>query len=345
MGRLIAERENMHIQHIKNNALPFPPNTVLQCSRLQISYRRCLHILLTFLLGCLLVGCNSNTDVEKIDLQKRLSPEELQGLKPTSNGDEIVFGFDLRRSVEEDTRQYIPFLKYLENATGYKFKLRFTPEDAKVADDLGNGRLQFAAIGADTYILARDKYAVIPVVRGLNTEDNAEYRSVLITAPGSSIHSIEDLRGKRFAFGSKTSTQGHLIPRIILAQNNITLTDLKSYTWTGSHRNCANEVVAGNFDVGGIQDTLGFELAKAGIVKILFTSQFYPSSGIAANKNVPSDMLSKVKQALLDFKPNGQHASGLHNWGQTEMPNGFVAAHDQDYAELREWSIKLSLLD
>lgn len=329
----------------KNNNVPFLVNLKSKINRLRPPLTGSAVILICFTVGCFLMACDQKPKHEKIDLRKRVSLKKLQKQPSEKPAGEFVFGFDLRRSLEEDTRQYVPFLKYLEEATNLKFKLRFTPEDARIVDDLGQGVLQFAAIGADTYITARAKYDVIPLVRGLNKKDKAEYQSVIITAPQSPIKTIEELRGKRFAFGSKTSTQGHLIPRIILAQHNITLKELAFFDWTGSHSNCANQVVAGNFDAGGIQDTLGFELAEAGIIKILFTSQYYPSSGIAANKDVPLDIIEKVKKALVDFAPLGRDADGLYDWDKTEMPNGFVEARDSDYEGLREWSKKLGLID
>lgn len=297
------------------------------------------------LAGCFIAGCDSKPEGKKIDLKEKVSQEELQQAQIMEEGKTLTFGFDLRRSVEEDIRQYVPFLKYLEEETGLKFKIRFTAKDAKIADDLGTDVLQFAAVGADTYIAANKKYGVIPIVRGLNTKNKAEYQSVLITAPDSPIKTIAELRDKRFAFGSKTSTQGHLIPRIILAQHGLMLDDLAAYDWTGSHRNCANAVSAGDFDAGGMQDTLGQELAGTGLIKILYISKYYPSSGIAANKNVPTDIVAKVKKALINFEPKGKHAQRLYNWDKTEMPNGFQEAQDADYDELREWSKKLGLLN
>ena len=38
------------------------------------------------------------------------------------------------------------------------------------------------------------------------------FHSVFITRSGSSIHSLHDLTGKRFAFGDINSTSAHLIP-------------------------------------------------------------------------------------------------------------------------------------
>ena len=285
------------------------------------------------------------SEYKEIDLEKTVSPEELRRIKEPEETEGIVFGFDLRRSVKEDIRQYIPFLKYLGEATGYKFKLRFTPKDASIVDDLGKGIIQIAAVGADTYITVHKKYGAVILVRGLNKQNEAEYQSVLITAPDSNIHKIEDIKGKKFAFGSLTSTQGHLIPRIVLAQHGITLDDLAKYEWTGSHRNCANAISAGRFDVGGMQDVLGRELADAGIIRIFHTSKYYPSSGIATNKDVPPEIIAKVKKALLGFDPTSKHAEGLYNWDKTEMPNGFKEAKDEDYDELRKWAMKLGLIE
>ena len=39
---------------------------------------------------------------------------------------------------------------------------------------------------------------------------------------------VEQLRGRRFAFGSVSSTQGHLIPRIVMLEHGIRLADLGS---------------------------------------------------------------------------------------------------------------------
>ncbi|MEA3225824.1 MAG: phosphate/phosphite/phosphonate ABC transporter substrate-binding protein [Planctomycetota bacterium] len=291
-----------------------------------------------------LTGCDSRK-VEEIDLSERIDDAELARMVSKRDGDVLCFGFDLRGSPDEDARQYLPFLKYMEEATGLRIELRFTPKDGGIVDYLGTGKVQFAAIGGGSYLAAHAKYGVIPLVRGLNAEGRAGYQSVIVVASDSPIRKIKELRGKRFAFGCFTSTQGHLIPRIILAEHGVLVDDLAGYKYTGSHQNCANAVAAGRFDAGGMQDLLGRRLAEEGFVRIIHTSEFYPSSGIAANRDLPPEVIKKVKQALLDFKPTGAHAEGLYHWDRTEMANGFCEAHDEDYAKLREWAIKFGLFD
>ena len=293
------------------------------------------------LAGVLFTGCLRGEERREIDLDDVVSEAELRKWTARPDADVLRFGFALRSSAVQDAKQYLPLLQYLEEATGYSFELYFTPKDGQVVDDLGTGVVQFAAIGADRYVQARARYGVVSLVRGLNAQGRAECRSVIAVAPDSPIQTIEDLRGKRFAFGSIVSTPGYLIPRITLLQHGLTLDDLAAYEYTGSHRDCAEAVVSGRFDACGMQDTMGEELAADGLVRIIHTSQWYPSSGIAANKDVPPEVLDRVRQALLDFDPLGRDAPGLYHWDKTEMPNGFTEAKDEGYAELGEWVVKL----
>ena len=161
---------------------------------------------------------------------------------------------------------------------------------------------------------------------------------------GNRIDSINDIKGHKLAFGGRDSTQGHLIPRIMLMENGISLDDLRAYGYTGSHQNCAEAVVSGKYDVCGMQDQLAIKLVTQGQVEIIHTSRYYPSSGIVVNKSVSADVITRVKQALLNFDPQGKHRQGLYHWNRTEMPRGFAAASEADYADLRQWSIQFDFL-
>jgi len=302
--------------------------------------------MLSLVCVALFIGCDVSQKPAQEKRDKRLSDSELlklPGVKPEGSSQQFLFGFDLRSSPQEDARQYLSFLNYLQQQTGYRFKLRFTPRDGEIVEDLGNGVVQFAAIGAVSYILAADKYNVKPLVRGLNTENKAEYRSMFIVRLNSRMRKLDDLIGKRLAFGNLSSTQGHLIPRIVLSKNNIKLSQLSEYDYMGSHQKCADAVISGRFDVCGLQDTMANELERQHKVRILHRSEYYPSSGVAVNKDVAEDVIVKVMQAMLDFQPKGKDASKLYNWNKTEMPNGFVVADNNDYASLRKWLLKISL--
>jgi len=303
------------------------------------------------LAGLTFTACDSDDELpiqtvsdESVIDDKQLQHVQQANNKAGSDKNTLYFGFDLRASPQEDAAQYLPFLKYLQKTTGLKYKLHFTSKNSSTVNDLGNNLTQLAAMGASSFLEAQSKFNAISLVRGLNHQNKAEYTSVFVVKPGSNIRHIEQIKGKRLAFGSMDSTQGHLIPRIMLIEKNIRLKDLDTFGYTGSHQNCAESVVSDKYDVCGMQDQLAKQLATQGLVEIMHTSEYYPSSGIVANPNLPTDILKKIQTALLNFKPQGKDQQGLYNWDSTEMPLGFTLANANDYDNLRKWSIKLGFL-
>jgi phosphonate transport system substrate-binding protein len=293
----------------------------------------------------LAAACDRGPERVVINLDEVAPESELDRPLASKTAEAYVFGFDLRSSPQEDARQYVPFLDYLARRTGYSFKLRFIPKYSDVVEELGSGKILFAAIGAGTYLEANRKYGVIPLARGLNSQGKAEYRAVIVVAPKSNIRDIHGLRGKHFAFGSRISTQGHLIPRIILAEHEVALKDLGSYKYTGSHLNCVNEVITGTAHACGMQDTMGMEYESRGLVRVIHYSGYYPSSGIVASRHVDKEVWLSVQKALLEFKPTGRDRAGLYHWDRTEMPNGFIEAEEEDYHGLIQWASKLGIIE
>lgn len=298
--------------------------------------RRCPRALFAYVF--LVAGCSD--ELATIDLTSRIdvssSPAEKQHV--------YRFGFDLRANEIEDARQYLPFLAYLESATGYHFSLHFTPANRRLSEEIAEDRIDFAAAGAMSFLEAEELGGAIPLARGRNQQGHDRYRSVFVALPESPIRSLEDLRGRRLAFGSPSSTQGHVIPRLALESRRIQLRDLDDYQYTGSHQACANAVIARRADACAMQDTMAFELERAGSARVIDVSPEYPSSGIIASKDVAADVLKRVRSALLRFEPEGRHGAALYNWDRTEMPKGFVAASASDYDELRDGASKLGLI-
>lgn len=290
-----------------------------------------------------LAACDLSEPLPRIDLTRAASANDLASLKPEGDGT-LYVGFDRRLEPKEDVKIYVPLLKYLERTTTYRFKLRPTAKDGNVVDDLGHGTIQFAIVGTLSYLQAHNRFGARPLVRGLNSEERGFYRAAIITRPTSSIKSLADLHGKTFAFGASNSTQGHLIPRILLEQSGIRLGDLATYEYTGSHAEAANAVISGRSDAGGLQDTLAQNLAQRGLVRILALSPDYPSSGIVVAPNVDPVIVDAVRRALLTFEPTAKDAEGLYHWDRTEMPRGFIGAQDSDYADLQTWAERFGLL-
>lgn len=255
------------------------------------------------------------------------------------------FGFDRRLEPKEDVRQIASLVNWLQQETGLQFGVRYSPSGSSVVDDLCAGRIDFAAVGTVSYLQAHNLCNAHILARGLNAQNEDVYRAAIIVPANSPLQTLADLRGHTFAFGAPNSTQGHLIPRLMLQQAGLTPADLLSYTFTNSHAATANAVTSGRYNAGALQDTLAEDLATRGLVRILAFSNPYPASGIVAGPDVPPKTSEMVQQALLALDPAGDDAEILYHWERTEMPRGFAPARDEDYEELRRIARDVGLLE
>lgn len=295
------------------------------------------------LISLLAAGCQRK-EVTRISLTATSNnTEKMVEQLVAQDPETIYFGFDRRLEIKEDVKMYVPFLRYLERKTGYKFKLHVTPKNKSIVEELGTGVVQIAAVGTVSYLQAHEKYGVELIVRGSCANDGL-YQSLIITRPSSDIYSLDDLPGHSFAFGARNSTQGNLIARIMLAEAGISPEQFSRYDYMASHAEVANAVMSGEFDAGAIQDTLGRFLAGRGLIRIVAQSKYYPSSGIAVNANIQPEIVKKIREALLAFDPQGKDRQELYNWDQSEMPNGFMPTRDEEYNELRRWAAQFGLL-
>lgn len=301
-------------------------------------------LLILSLFSLIFWGCTQGDTPKKVSLLKR-TPLVSAGAEDKREH-VLQFGFDLRLGPKEDVRIYTPFIRYLEDTTGKRFRIKFTEKYEDTIDNLGKGVTAFSAIGSLSYVMGRDRYGdtIAYLVSGVNTEGDARYRAVIFTTPDSTIETLGDIKNKSFAFGSKMSTLGHLVPRKMLEDAGITLEALSSVRYTGSHINTVRAVVNGEFEAGGIQEGLAARLVSEGKIKIIKRSVPYPSSIIAFNRDMESRIVEEVKSALLEFVPEGKHKHMLIDWEKTEMPLGFTRISESEFYKIAILARKYGLI-
>lgn len=255
-----------------------------------------------------------------------------------------TIGFDPRLEPKDDVRQVASLVRWLERQTGLRLSVYLPAQDGNVVDDICAGKVDFAIVGTVSYLQANSACGASILVRGRNAEGHDTYRAAIVVAAGSPLVDLRELRGRTFAFGAPNSTQGHLIPRLMLRQVGLDLEDFAAYTYTGSHAATANAVTSGRYDAGALQDTLALELSHRGLVRVLALSDPYPSSGVIVGPHVPAQTAEIVRRALLQLDPTGADAAALYQWSRTEMPLGFVPASDAEYEALRQIAQAIGLL-
>jgi phosphonate transport system substrate-binding protein len=312
------------------------------CKFIKDSNKSKLLVILFVITSILLSSCIDKQENIEIDLNK--TTQEIVRYSP-EDPNVVYFGFDFPEDPQKDARIYASFLQYLSKETGRTFKIYFTSKNETTQDNLGKGITQFAVLDALSHIKAHDENGVICITRSPNVDDNNNHIAVIVTQWNSNITELKDMRGKSFCFGSFDSAQGHLIPRKMLEDATIRLLNLKHYVYTDTHSRCAEAVIKNEYDAGVMDDTLAFSLAKEKKLRIIAVSDHYTNYGISANKDVDIELMGDVKQALLDFKPEGKHAGNLIDWDKTEMAYGFIGVNESNYTELRNLAIKYGVIE
>ncbi len=300
-----------------------------------------LSIFLLFFL-IFISACTKGETPKKVSLYNRGS--EVSKDIDYSSQNILWFGFDSRLGPKEEVAIYTPFLAYLEKATGKLFRIKFTERDEDTVKNLGKGSTNFAVLGTLNYVIGQNKYGIKYLVSGVNRDGDPKYQSAIFARPDSAIKDIHDLKGKRFAFGSHLSTQGHLIPRSMLEDAGVRLEDLDNYIYTGSDMNTVRSVLNGECDAGGIQDSLAKRLAAEGKIRILKMSEPFPGSVIAYYSALDSATVEAVRSALLAFEPEGRHKSILVDWDKTEMPLGFTEINELELNKVTGFAREYGLL-
>ncbi len=213
------------------------------------------------------------------------------------------------------------FRAKMEEALGVPVKI-FTPADYDgVIQGLLGGTLDYAWLGASAYakIYLTDPEAVEVKLTKQNTDGSTGYYSIGFARADSGITSIEDAKGKSFAFADPNSTSGYLVPAAELTAKLGKLDEYFSEVkMSGGHEQTIVGVANGDFAAGvSWADGLGNwedgynsgafrKAADAGLVDMnnlveIWKSALIPEGPMVVRKALPQDVKDKVTQLTADL--------------------------------------------
>ena len=213
------------------------------------------------------------------------------------------------------------FRAKVEEALGVPVKI-FTPADYDgVIQGLLGGTLDYAWLGASAYakVYLTDPEAVEVKLTKQNTDGSTGYYSIGFTRKDTGITSMDEAKGKIFAFADPNSTSGYLVPGAELTAKYGKLEDYFSEVkMSGGHEQTIVGVANGDFDAGvSWADGLGNwedgynsgafrKAADAGLVDMsnlveIWRSAMIPEGPMVVRKALPQDIKDKVTQLTADL--------------------------------------------
>jgi phosphonate transport system substrate-binding protein len=246
------------------------------------------------------------------------------------------------QSPDKVRAQYEPFRVYLQQQLGTPVEMFVATDYAGTVEALLNNRLDIAYLGGLTYVQARARGQVHPMVTEIDRLTHTPmYTSAIVTRADSSLQSLTDLRGGRFAFGDIGSTSGSLYPRIMLEQAGFKFGDdpkqapagIKDVVYTGGHDATALAVQNGTVEAGGLEERILLRLEEAGTVdrnKIRLLQRSAPIEGYpwVIRDRIDRGVEARIVQAFLAIKD-----AQLLNLLRAE---GYARVSDSGYAYIRQ---------
>lgn len=241
----------------------------------------------------------------------------------------------------------------IEEALGVPVKL-FAPADYDgVIQGLLGGTLDFGWLGASAYAKTylTDPEAVEVRLTKQNVDGTTGYYAFGFARADSGITSMEEAKGKTFAFADPNSTSGYLVPAAELQGQ---LGDLKQYfadvKFSGGHEQSIVGVANGDFDAGvswadglgnwedGFNSGAFRKASDAGLVDMndlvqIWQSALIPEGPVVLRKALPEAVKDKVTQIVADLHETDKDCA--YNVAAGEALD-FVPVRHEDYLGIIE---------
>ncbi len=243
-------------------------------------------------------------------------------------------------------RIYTPFAGYLAKELG--MKVRFTPvvDYPATVEGLAARKLDLVWYGGFTSVQAARRTNGTSKRLVLRQED-AEFKSVFIAKPGSGIKSLQDLKGKTFAFGSVSSTSGSLMPRYFLLQAGINPErDMKQVAFSGAHDATALWVESGKVEAGALNFLVWDKLVQTkkvdlGKVSVFYSTPPYVDYVWTARGDLDKGIQDKLIAAFLKLSYDNPEHRKLLDLHRTKK---YIRANEADWKSVEEAAIAAGLL-
>jgi len=279
-----------------------------------------------FAIAATLSSCSSSTppstdDVLKIGAIPDQNPEKLNRLYGSLSA-------ELNAALEVPVK-YIPVSNYAAAVSAFR-----------------TGSLDVVWFGGLTGVQARLQ---TPGAKVLAQRDiDAKFTSVFIANGASGLRPITSsdqlvqLKGRRLAFGSESSTSGRLMPQYFLAENGVSITELAGGGpgFSGSHDATIAVVQSGAYDVGALNEQVWHSNVEEGRVDptkvtVIWRTPTYADYHWLARPDLDrrfgSGFTERVQNALLSLSAETEAGSEILELFGAER---FIPARDEDYKKI-----------
>src|SRR6266545_6045674 len=217
------------------------------------------------------------------------------------------------------------------------------PNAQGIVEALRVNKLDVAFLAPASYVLAKSE-ANIKVILKSERKGIPYYYAAIITRADSGIKTLDDLRGKTFAFGDALSTTGNVIPRKMFKERGIDpVRDFKQILYSGGHDATVLAVLNRKVDAGATyanspdgEDSAWMRYLKnpedVKRIRAIAFSEPIPADNLVISANLDERIAKKIETIFIELSRDPKGKKMLRDLYQID---GFVPATDKDYDSVR----------
>jgi phosphonate transport system substrate-binding protein len=225
-----------------------------------------------------------------------------------ANPDTLIFTYAPVEDPAVYENVWLDFLTHLEKTTGKKAKYFGLQNYAAQIEAMRSGRLHISGYSTGSTVYAVNLAGAVPFAIMKDARGGpAGYHLALITQGNNDrIKSVADLRGKRVAHVSQTSSSGHQAPVYLFSRLGVVPGKDYQIVFSGKHDNSILGVANGDYDAAAVADTvlermINRRVVKASDVKTIYTSPVFPTAAFAHAHNLEPALAERIRQAFMTF--------------------------------------------
>lgn len=270
------------------------------------------------------------------DANKDLVADFPTDAKKFRNPGTLVFSFTPLEDPSVYEKAFDPFVKYLSQCVGKKTVFFSVQSNSAQIEAMRSGRLHLAFFSTGTTNFAVNVAGAVPFAIRADDKGAHGFNLILVTRKDSPIQKVADLKGKKVAHTSPSSTSGNSAPRALFPAMGVTPEKDYQVLYSGKHDQSIMGVLSGDYDAAPVASDIFQQMVKRGVIKqedfrIIYTSAKFPVNSLAHAHDLEPVLRDKVVKCVLDYKFDSELSKGME--GATHFT---PITYQKDWAIVRQ---------
>lgn len=242
---------------------------------------------------------------------------------------EYSLGIVPQQSTQKLATMWLPLIDYLNAQTGFSITFSTAKDIPTFEDRVAEQEYDLAYINPYHYVVFSDSANYVPLAR----DAHKRISGIIVVREDSPYTTLQQLHGATLAFPAPAAFAASIIPRGMLAKENISI----NAQYVNSHDSVYLNVINGLFPAGGgiIRTLEHLPKMQNEKLRILWRSQDFTPHALAVHSRVPEAHRKKILAALIALNDSAENAHLLRGINFS----GFAEAHDSDWDDVRELGI------